>query len=206
MTKLNESISVVFPAYNEESNIGILIDKTIQILNECIDKWEIIVVDDGSNDRTTEIVKKYGEDKIREILVKKALKKLLGNTRYLVDRFKNVFLDKNHKNEIKKIIIKFLDKDDKDIKETYGEFEKILGGKRKGKKNGKTKSKKSCKISTSISSDKFVYTYISITKQQQTKINNIRPIFESIANNYSNEEYEYIKEALFCLEKDCAND
>ena len=59
MTKYKESISVVFPAYNEESNIGTLIDQTIQILPEFTDKWEIIVVDDGSTDRTEDIVRRY---------------------------------------------------------------------------------------------------------------------------------------------------
>lgn len=67
MTKYKESISVVFPAYNEESNIGTLIDQTVQLLPEFTDKWEIIVVDDGSTDRTAEIVKRYNNNKISVI-------------------------------------------------------------------------------------------------------------------------------------------
>jgi glycosyltransferase involved in cell wall biosynthesis len=59
MTKSNESISVVFPAYNEESNIVVLIDKTIPILKEHTDTWEIIIVNDGSTDRTAEVVQSY---------------------------------------------------------------------------------------------------------------------------------------------------
>jgi len=64
MAKPNESISVVFPAFNEESNIKTLIDQTIQTLSELTDKWEIIVVDDGSSDRTSEIVKEYENSNI----------------------------------------------------------------------------------------------------------------------------------------------
>jgi len=64
MAKPNESISVVFPAFNEESNIKTLIDQTIQTLSELTDKWEIIVVDDGSSDRTSEIVKEYANNNI----------------------------------------------------------------------------------------------------------------------------------------------
>lgn len=60
MAKVNKSISVIFPAYNEEANIGVLIDRTIPVLDENTDRWEIIVVDDGSSDRTQEIVKRYG--------------------------------------------------------------------------------------------------------------------------------------------------
>lgn len=59
MNRYKESISVVFPAYNEESNIGTMIDKTIQILPEFTDRWEVIVVDDGSSDRTGKIIKQY---------------------------------------------------------------------------------------------------------------------------------------------------
>jgi glycosyltransferase involved in cell wall biosynthesis len=64
MAKPNESISVVFPAFNEESNIKTLIDQTIQTLSELTDKWEIIVVDDGSSDRTSEIVREYENNNI----------------------------------------------------------------------------------------------------------------------------------------------
>ena len=58
---------VVFLAFNEESNIGTLIDQTMQILPEFTDKWEIIVVDDGSADRTSEIVKEYANNNISVI-------------------------------------------------------------------------------------------------------------------------------------------
>jgi glycosyltransferase involved in cell wall biosynthesis len=64
VTKVNKSISIVFPAYNEEANIGVLIDRTIPVLNENTDRWEIIVVDDGSSDRTQEVVEKYGNKQL----------------------------------------------------------------------------------------------------------------------------------------------
>lgn len=47
--------SVILPAYNEEKNIGSVI-RTIKQTGE----YEIIVVDDGSRDRTAEVAKKHG--------------------------------------------------------------------------------------------------------------------------------------------------
>lgn len=49
-------ISAVIPAYNEEENIG----KTVQSLKEIKEITEVIVVDDGSQDRTYEIAEMVG--------------------------------------------------------------------------------------------------------------------------------------------------
>jgi glycosyltransferase involved in cell wall biosynthesis len=50
-------ISLIIPAYNEEAGIG----RTLQSLceHEQVSRYEIIVVDDGSSDRTSEIVKTF---------------------------------------------------------------------------------------------------------------------------------------------------
>jgi glycosyltransferase involved in cell wall biosynthesis len=45
-------ISVIFPAFNEEANIRCTIEKTIKVLPKIATRWEIIVVNDGSNDGT----------------------------------------------------------------------------------------------------------------------------------------------------------
>jgi glycosyltransferase involved in cell wall biosynthesis len=50
-------LSVFFPAYNEELNIKNTVTKAIRILPKVAEKWEIIVVDDGSKDKTGEIVR-----------------------------------------------------------------------------------------------------------------------------------------------------
>lgn len=54
-------LSVIIPAYNEEERIDITLQKMISYLkhNKLLQKYEIIVIDDGSKDHTREIVEKY---------------------------------------------------------------------------------------------------------------------------------------------------
>jgi glycosyltransferase involved in cell wall biosynthesis len=49
------SISAFFPAYNEEGNVGAMVERLGAVLPQVSDDYEIIVVDDGSQDRTAEI-------------------------------------------------------------------------------------------------------------------------------------------------------
>ncbi len=49
-------ISVFFPAYNEEANIGALCLKTASVLKRLAGRWEVIAVNDGSRDRTAAVV------------------------------------------------------------------------------------------------------------------------------------------------------
>jgi len=53
------SISVFFPCYNDFHSIGKLIDDAHEILESLTDKYEVIVVDDGSSDGSQEVLKTY---------------------------------------------------------------------------------------------------------------------------------------------------
>lgn len=52
-----QSISVVFPAHNEEGNITKAVEQAIHCLEHLSPDWEIIAVNDGSLDKTGEIIR-----------------------------------------------------------------------------------------------------------------------------------------------------
>lgn len=58
----NEKISVIIPAYNEEKNIRGTLEETVKVFGELGCDFELIVVDDGSKDRTCGVVEKYIEE------------------------------------------------------------------------------------------------------------------------------------------------
>lgn len=61
-------LSIVIPTYNEEENIKELLSKTHSVLDTFSVSHELIVVDDGSNDKTREIVKNF-KNSIPEIIL-----------------------------------------------------------------------------------------------------------------------------------------
>lgn len=56
MEKVNE-LSIFFPFWNEEDNIETVVKRAIPIAKKVAEKWEIIMVDDGSSDNTLKIAK-----------------------------------------------------------------------------------------------------------------------------------------------------
>ena len=54
-------ISVVMPAYNAEKYIGQAIES---ILNQTYSNFEFIIINDGSNDKTKEVILSYKDDRI----------------------------------------------------------------------------------------------------------------------------------------------
>lgn len=68
-------ISVVAPAYNEEKCIGLFIDKTIKTFKDNNIKGEILIVNDGSTDKTGEI--------LDNIAKKKDLVRIINNRKNL---------------------------------------------------------------------------------------------------------------------------
>lgn len=74
------SISMFFPAYNEEKNIPILLSSAVKILKEVANKYEIfVVVYEGSTDNTISVVKKFSKkNKNIKLLIQPKSKKGIG--------------------------------------------------------------------------------------------------------------------------------
>ena len=54
--RLPGRLSLILPAHNEEENIGIVLDQALSALPQFADDFEVIVVNDGSRDKTGAIV------------------------------------------------------------------------------------------------------------------------------------------------------
>lgn len=68
-------LSVVVPAYKETKRLPPMLDSTLEYLKTTKLTWEVIVVDDGSNDGTSEVAlgysKREGADKVRVLKLTK---------------------------------------------------------------------------------------------------------------------------------------
>lgn len=65
MAYLIPELSVFFPAYNEEANLENTVSKAVAVLDKIADKWEILIVNDGSKDKTLEVAQKLAKKEAR---------------------------------------------------------------------------------------------------------------------------------------------
>jgi glycosyltransferase involved in cell wall biosynthesis len=63
------SLSIFFPFWDEQANIEAVIKKAIPVAQKVAEKWEIIMVDDGSSDKTLEIAKRLAKNDSRLVAV-----------------------------------------------------------------------------------------------------------------------------------------
>lgn len=64
-----EELSIFFPFWNEQDNVESVVSKAIVVAEKVAKKWEIIMIDDGSSDKTFEIIKKLANKDKRLIAV-----------------------------------------------------------------------------------------------------------------------------------------
>ena len=69
------NLSVIVPAYNEELRLPKMLEECLEFFEARKSSYEVIIVDDGSKDTTTEVglgyVDKYGCDKLRVLSLAK---------------------------------------------------------------------------------------------------------------------------------------
>ncbi len=59
MNDSSRSVSVIIPAFNEEKNIDSALRNVVSVIESLTDDYEILVMDDGSKDRTASLVESY---------------------------------------------------------------------------------------------------------------------------------------------------
>ena len=112
MTGFNQLISIIIPVFNEGESIGYLLDEVINVMHANKLHFEVIVVNDGSQDNTSTVLEELNI-KIRELVVI-SLRKNYGQTAAMAAGFDNakgeivITLDgdlQNDPNDIPKLIL-----------------------------------------------------------------------------------------------------
>jgi len=83
---MNELVSIIVPAYNEEENIPLLVDAVDSMIKESRLHCELIIVDDGSEDET--YIKAVGAQKNQNFIKVTRHKRRMGVTEALLSGFK----------------------------------------------------------------------------------------------------------------------
>ena len=111
MKDINQLISIVIPVFNESDSIGYLLDEIINVMHAHKFNFELIVVNDGSQDQTSSVLDKL-TIRIKELLVV-SLRKNYGQTAAMAAGFDNskgeivITLDgdlQNDPNDIPKLV------------------------------------------------------------------------------------------------------
>ena len=63
-------VTVVVPCYDEETTLEPTLEELVDVLEKARFSWQVIVVDDGSRDRSAEVATRYSEADERVLLVK----------------------------------------------------------------------------------------------------------------------------------------
>src|SRR5688572_30352944 len=69
--RMGTQVSVVLPAYNEADNLVELVPETTAALREAGVTFEVIVVDDGSTDRTAEVLAELRTSEVTSVSLRR---------------------------------------------------------------------------------------------------------------------------------------
>ena len=128
----NPTVSVVMSVYNAEKYL----DKAIQsILNQTYKDFEFIIIDDGSKDKSLEILKRYEKQDVRIVLISRENKGLVASLNEGIGRAKGKYIARMDADDISlprrfEEQINFISKENLDICGTFVELfnkDKVLG-------------------------------------------------------------------------------
>jgi glycosyltransferase involved in cell wall biosynthesis len=68
MSKPIAELSALMPAYNEQEVLPVALEEAVTALEDLCETWELVIVDDGSTDRTPEILAEWA-DRVAKIRV-----------------------------------------------------------------------------------------------------------------------------------------
>ncbi|MCK5466098.1 glycosyltransferase family 2 protein [Candidatus Parcubacteria bacterium] len=67
MNNNKKEISIIIPAYNEAENLPLLCNEITAVMKNIDDNYEIIIVDDGSSDKTEEVIERLFQNDRKHI-------------------------------------------------------------------------------------------------------------------------------------------
>jgi glycosyltransferase involved in cell wall biosynthesis len=59
--RLDRSVSICMPAYNEEENLPAMVADVVEVMRARCDDWELVVANDGSRDRTGAVLEELAQ-------------------------------------------------------------------------------------------------------------------------------------------------
>ncbi len=86
-----ESVAIVVPVFNEAANLPVLWSRLQGVLADPSREWEVVFVDDGSTDRSLEILREYSQQDDRVRVVE--LARNFGQHSALLAGFRNCHAD-----------------------------------------------------------------------------------------------------------------
>jgi glycosyltransferase involved in cell wall biosynthesis len=108
-------VSVIIPVFNEEATVGDVVNRTNKTLEKMGKPYEVIVVDDGSNDKSAEIAKQQNAIIIKGCHTGKGFALRCGFLRAKGEYIVTLDADGSHKPEELPLILRYLTEDEADF-------------------------------------------------------------------------------------------